>query len=216
MKAMLDPQYDRYHQFLGRVLTPARLKHSFGVMQVMGELAEIYHLETHQARAAGLLHDAAKDLSQNQIDQIIQEGQIEIQYDSDLDYVLYLHGPVGAYFVERELGVEDALILDAIRNHTFYGSGPNFESAFQWCLRFADVLEPGRNWKPEKLGRGVERLREIVYAGRLEEGAFFETGWLIQLLGGQDRPVHPNIRRIHQELGDKLGLDERFLTSSIY
>ena len=211
---MADPRFDRYHLFLKRVLTPARLKHSLGVMQVMGELAEIYPLDPHQARLAGLLHDAAKDLPQEQIDQIVQEARIEIQYDCDLDYVLYLHGPVGAYFVERELGIQDALILDAIRNHTFYGGGPNFESVFLWGLRFADVLEPGRNWKPENLGRGVERLRKIVYAGRMEEGAFFETGWLIHFFEGQNRPVHPNIRRIHRELGEKLDLDDRFLSVS--
>ena len=55
---------DRYRPFLEQVLTPMRLRHSLGVMQVMGELAGVYGLDRDTALAAGLLHDAAKDLDE--------------------------------------------------------------------------------------------------------------------------------------------------------
>jgi HD superfamily phosphohydrolase YqeK len=55
-----------YFPQLEASLTPARLRHSLGVMQVMGELAPVYELNREQAMIAGLLHDAAKDFSPEQ------------------------------------------------------------------------------------------------------------------------------------------------------
>ncbi len=109
----------RYLPFLQRVLTPSRLKHSLGVMQVMGELAKIYALDEERALTAGLLHDAAKDLSIEQIEKIIVEAHIEFHDPCEHNYVLYLHGPVGAFYVSKELGITDPSILDAIYRHTW-------------------------------------------------------------------------------------------------
>ena len=209
----MDPQLiARYRSFLEQVLTPHRLQHSLGVMQVMGELAEIYALDREQALVAGLLHDAGKDLSPARQAQIVGEAGIEIHYPCDRDYLLYLHGPAGAYLVRKELGISDALILDGISMHTYYGDGANFTAPLLWCLRFSDILEPNRNWsKVRWLRAGAERLRETVYAGRIAEGAFLETGWLIQWFRAAGFPVHPNMRRVYRELSARLGLDESFL-----
>ena len=198
--------------FLERVLTPKRLEHSLGVMQVMRELAEVYALDLEASLAAGLLHDAAKDLTPSHQLELIAEGNIEIHDASEWDYVLYLHGPVGAYFVYRELGVTDPLILDAIKMHTYYGHGANLNAPIVWCLRFSDLLEPNRDWQNVSwLSKGIGRLREAVYAGRMQEAAFLQTGWLIQWFEADGKPVHPNMRRVYQELSTRLGLDSSFL-----
>ena len=135
-----------YIKFIQHVNTPKRLQHSLGVMQVMGELAGVYGLDQDQAETAGILHDAAKDLSPELIARLIHDGGIEIQYECENDYVYYLHGPVGSYFVHQQLGMTDELILDAITSHTYCGNGDNFNHPLTWCLRFADILEPNRNW----------------------------------------------------------------------
>ena len=54
-----DAIMERHLPRLEAALTPARLRHSLGVMQVMGELASVYGLDREQAMTAGLLHDAA-------------------------------------------------------------------------------------------------------------------------------------------------------------
>ena len=92
----------------------------------MEELAVVYELDPEKAAIAGLLHDAGKDLSPAQQKQFIEAAGLEIEPYSDLDYTLYLHGPVGAYFVQTALGITDALISDAIYMHTFHGAGENF------------------------------------------------------------------------------------------
>lgn len=204
--------FDHYRSYLEKKLTPKRLEHSLGVMRVMDELSSVYHLDRSQAVAAGLLHDAAKDLSPEEIGQIIAEAEIRFYYPCDRDYTLYLHAPVGAHLVARQLNISDPLVLDAIEMHTFYGGGVNFEHPLVWCLRFSDLLEPSRNWSDVRVLRnGAPRLRDAVYAGRMQEGAFLQTGYLIQWFDEVGMPVHPNIRILHQKLAARLALDDTFL-----
>jgi len=199
----------RYLPFLEKVLTPRRLDHSLGVMQLMGELAEVYGLDREKALTIGILHDAGKDLPPDQQKQLIDEGNIQIQHACESDYVYYLHAPVGSYFVRRELGIDNELILDAIATHTYFGNTSYFNDPLSWCLRFSDILEPTRNWGREKrLLEGAKRLKELVFAGKLVEGAFLQTGVIIQWYEEKGVPVHPNMRRVKQELAAQLGVDD--------
>jgi predicted HD superfamily hydrolase involved in NAD metabolism len=207
--------FKRYLPFLERVLTPKRLEHSLGVMQVMGELAPVYAIDRDKALTTGLLHDAAKDLTPTRQTEIISQARIEIHHACDSNYLYYLHGPVGAYFVQRELGVSDPLILDAIATHTYYGNTDTFDSPICWCLRFADILEPARNWSRVRwLSNGVSRLREAVYAGHMAEGALLQTGWLIKWFGEENVPIHPNMERVYRELSATLNVDDSFLEAA--
>jgi predicted HD superfamily hydrolase involved in NAD metabolism len=198
----MDPSIAaRYTPFLEQVLTPGRLRHSLGVMQVMGELAPIYSLDPETALMAGLLHDAAKDLPPERVQQIVGEAGIQINEPSEQNYELYLHGPVGAYFIYKELGITDEIILDAICLHTYYGKiGPTFNSPLAWCLRFSDILEPNRNWaNVPSMRAGQPRLRELVYGGQLIEGAFTHLDMVIKMFEEKGFPVHSNMRRIREE-----------------
>lgn len=206
----------RYLKFIQQVNTPKRVQHSLGVMQVMGELAGVYALDKDQAETIGILHDAAKDLSPELIDQLIQEGDIEIRYECENDYVFYLHGPVSSYFVYKELGITDKLILDAITSHTFCGDGEYFSHPMTWCLHFADVFEPTRNWSRwQWLDVAVENLRRMAYAGRLAESAYLQTSMLLKWFAEMDIPIHPHMRRVNQELAAQLNLDSSFLEQYI-
>jgi predicted HD superfamily hydrolase involved in NAD metabolism len=191
----------RYKPFLEQVLTPGRLRHSLGVMQVMEELTPIYALDPEKALVTGLLHDAAKDLPSEQVQQIVGEAGIQISEPAEQNYNLYLHGPVGAYFIYKELGITDEIILDAIRLHTYFGKiGPTFNSPLAWCLRFADILEPNRNWQDAPpLRQGEPRLRRLVYSGQLSEGAFVHLDMIIKNFEETGMPVHSNMYCMRQE-----------------
>jgi predicted HD superfamily hydrolase involved in NAD metabolism len=196
----MNPQEitERYLPFLSRLLTPQRLQHSLGVMAVMGELAEIYSLDHAKAVTTGLLHDAAKDLEPERQLALAEEGGIELYYPCEQD-PLYLHGPVGAYLISQELGTTDRLILDAIATHTYYRNGADFHTPFFWCLRFADVLDPGRNWDWAGLGE----FRNAVYAGRMQEAALMHGQWLIGWFPAIGIPVHPNMVKSVRELSER-------------
>jgi len=205
-----------YIRFLEKVLTPSRLAHSLGVMQVMGELAEIYQLDQDKALTAGILHDAGKDLSLEKQNELIKAGNIQISHECETNYVLYLHGPVGSFFVQKELGIHDELILDAIAGHTYFGNSPYFEHPLSWCLRFSDILEPTRNWEQEKIiWNCAKRLRKLVYAGQMKEAIFLQIGCLLKWYEEKGMPIHPRMRSIKQALGKELDLDDAFLEIGI-
>jgi HD superfamily phosphohydrolase YqeK len=185
-------------------------------MQVMGELAGIYQLDRDQALTAGLLHDAAKDLPAERQIELIKAGNIQIHDKCENNYALYLHGPVGSFFIKRDLGIRDELVLQAIDGHCYYGESPSFDHPLSWCLRFADLLEPNRNWTHEKIILNcVKHTRDWVYAGRMKKAAFLQTGSLIAFYEVKNLPIHPKMRRIYQALGKELELDDAFLKETL-
>jgi HD superfamily phosphohydrolase YqeK len=185
-------------------------------MQVMGELAELYQLDRDKALTAGILHDAGKDLSVEKQNELIKAGNIQISHECETNYVLYLHGPVGSFFVRQELGIRDELILDAITVHTYFGNSPYFEHPLSWCLRFSDILEPTRNWEHEKIILScAARLRELVYTGQMTKAAFLHTGCLLKWFEEKGMPIHPRMRKLNQALGKDLNLDGAFLELGI-
>jgi predicted HD superfamily hydrolase involved in NAD metabolism len=198
-----EEHIDRYLPFLRSLLTPSRLQHSLGVMQVMVELTPIYSLDRTQAMTAGLLHDSAKDLSNEYQLALVEEAGIEL-HDPCEQHPVYLHALVGAYLVAKELGITDRSILDAIAAHSYAGNGHGFDTSLSQCLRFADILAPIQEWQ------GMKKLRSVVYAKRTDEAALLQCGWLIEYFQAQRVPVHPNLARQYQSLMSKLAVTESF------
>jgi HD superfamily phosphohydrolase YqeK len=177
-------------------------------MDVMGELAPVYSLDPEQALLVGLLHDAAKDMDPARQLELAEEADLPTSHPWDRE-PLYLHGPVGAHVAEAELGVRDAAVLGAIATHTYWGDGPVFDTCLSWCQRFADLLEPGRDWSSfDLLREGLARFRELVYTGRLREAALLQTKWLIEWFEDGGVLVHPSMRRVQRELLAALGLGD--------
>jgi len=192
-----------YLPFLECLLTPERLEHSLGVMRVMGELADVYGLDRTKAMTAGLLHDAARDLEVAELRALAEEGRVELRCACER-HPLYLHAPVGAYLISRDLELADRLILDAIAAHSFYGSGEDLHSPFRWCVRFADLLAPVKDWQ------GMKKLKATAYGGRMEEAALLQCHWFIAYLQDLRVPVHPNLVRTRESLLAKLKVNEAF------
>ena len=188
---------ENYQSFLADVLTPSRLRHSTGVMQVMGELADVYQLDRQIAMTIGLLHDAAKDFNSNQQAEMMAEAHIQIQHPCEQNYNLYLHGPISAYFVRKALGISNPLILEAIDLHTWMGELAGFDHRYVWTMRFADLLEPYRNWDDHAhfIREGIPALRESAFAGRIEEAALLHTAMVVRFFEESGEPVHPNYYR---------------------
>lgn len=185
---------DHYCAFVQDVLTPRRFTHSLGVMQVMEHLAPMYALDLATAQTIGLLHDAAKDLDAEAQLVLAHEANLPLREPCETN-PLYLHGPMSAYRVAKELGVDDPVILDTISRHSYCGVGPALSPVYCWCLRFADILEPQRDWEALK-----QRLSSVVCAGKMLEGAHILLHWNIRFFAGRAIPIHPNMRRVYQEL----------------
>ena len=96
-----------------------RWKHVLGVMETAVVLAKRFGGDADKADLASILHDVAKYWRIDSMEKIIREEQLPgdlLQYDKEL-----WHAPVGAVVAEKEYGVHDAEVLDAVRYHTSGG-----------------------------------------------------------------------------------------------
>ena len=196
---------DDYIAFAEHTLTAQRFKHSVGVMQVIAELASIYGLNKTTAMTAGILHDIAKEFTPDELVNFANKNNIPLRTEYDR-LPLVLHGPVGACYVAQEFGLTEAMLLDAISRHTYFGDGVALSPSLCWCLRFADMLEPSRDWEDLK-----SQLKPLVYSGNMGEGAYQLMRWIVPFHEAASLPVHPNICRLAEELlksKDEKKLDE--------
>ena len=195
--------HEEYIEFLKKSLSATRLQHSLGVMQVMRELSPIYSLDPVQAMTAGLLHDAAKDLSLEQQLALAEEAGLEFHHACET-HPIYLHAPTGAYLVQRDLNITDTLVLDAIAAHSFSSGYDNFNTPLSQCLRFADLLAPVAEWD------GMKKFKSVVYSGNADEAHLLQCGWLMEFFQEKQTPIHPNVISEHQTLSKNLGVSASF------
>ncbi len=136
------------------LLSDKRYLHSLGVEAVCYDLALIHGEDTIKANTAGILHDCAKYMPD---DETIKEC---VRYNlaiSDTERMLpsLLHGKLGAVYAREKYGVKDEAILNAIRYHT---TGRPAMSKLEKIVYVADYIEPNRKPIPE-----LDKVREIAY-----------------------------------------------------
>ena len=101
---------------LKEMLSEFRYNHSIGVMNKAIELAKIYGEDEDKAALAGLTHDIAKEISNEEAFEIAKKNNIifdEIQKRN----TRLLHGIIGAIIVKEKYGFDEQ-IQNAIKYHT--------------------------------------------------------------------------------------------------
>ncbi|MFC3882996.1 bis(5'-nucleosyl)-tetraphosphatase (symmetrical) YqeK [Bacillus songklensis] len=132
-------------------LTEHRYIHTIGVMETAIELAKRYGADVKKAELAAIFHDYAKFRSKEEMREIIIDqnmAQDLLVHNTEL-----WHAPVGAYLVEKEAGVTNSEVLNAIRYHT---SGRPNMTLLEKIIYVADYIEPGRIFP------GVQEVRELA------------------------------------------------------
>ncbi|RXZ77208.1 HD domain-containing protein [Paenibacillaceae bacterium] len=134
-----------------RQMPERRWIHTQGVMDTAMLLAERFGANAEHAELAAILHDVAKYWPVDQMAAAIRE---EAKYSDILDYDKELwHAHAGAYVAERDYGVANTDVLNAIRYHT---SGRVGMSLLEKVVWLADLIEPGREFPT------VNKIREIA------------------------------------------------------
>lgn len=137
---------------------PKLYRHSIATQQLTIELAGMYGADTQKASVAGLLHDCAKALSNEELLSHAQRYNIPVD-DIQLMQPGLLHAPVAARLVQAELGITDDEILHAISVHN---TGSGGMSRLDKALYLADCSEPDREYP------GVQTIRELMVSGDLD------------------------------------------------
>ena len=133
-------------------LSAQRFKHSIAVANTAVKLATIYNVNTTSAEIAGLLHDCAKDLKNEELLLKAEKFDIIIKNIWRIEPQL-LHGPVGAHLALNYYPELDKNIVNAIYYHT---TGRENMSKLEKIIYIADIIEPNRRFA------GVTELRNLV------------------------------------------------------
>lgn len=160
-------------------LTEQRYVHTIGVMGTAIELAKRYDEDTEKAELAAIFHDYAKFRPKEEMKQIIIDQKVDktlLAFHSEL-----WHAPVGAYLVEKEAGIKDQAVLNAIKYHT---SGKPGMSKLEKIIYLADYIEPGRTFP------GVDEVRELAMIS-LDDAFIKSVKNTISFLMSRNQSVFP-------------------------
>lgn len=133
----MQTKYTEIVDWLKDGLTPERYSHSIGVAEQAKKLAPKYNLDPEKLYLAGLLHDCAKHMSNDELLAVIKEHIPSVDVCQLKNYKT-LHAPVGAYLAREVFKVHDEEILSAIYYHTL---GRVDMSDFEAILFIADKIE---------------------------------------------------------------------------
>lgn len=125
-------------------LTEKRFQHTQGVKYTAACLAMRFGIDIERAQIAGLLHDCAKCISDNEMLEKCEKYSLSIT-DVERKYPYLLHAKLGAYYAHKFYNIEDEEILSAITYHT---TGNKDMSKLEKIVFIADFIEPNRKVIP--------------------------------------------------------------------
>jgi predicted HD superfamily hydrolase involved in NAD metabolism len=159
-----------------------RFEHILRVAKLAREIALANDIDPDRTYLAGILHDLARDLSN---EELLRLAPPESEMDSQ--HPLTVHGRAARAILEAE-GFDDTDILVAVEDHV---TGPRSGNRMAMAVYVADVSEPGR---------GVNHhIRELALVNL--ERAFNESiACKVRYLERNNKPVHPRTRAAFERL----------------
>ena len=153
---------------LKKELDSARFQHTLGVMYTSAALAMAHDGDLMKAQAAGLLHDCAKAIPNDEKLELCKKYGIIVS-DVERENPSLLHAKLGAYIAREKYGVMDDEVLHAIYVHT---TGEPGMSTLDKILFVADYIEPNRDSQPN-----LEYVRKIAFwdLNQAMEGILYDT-----------------------------------------
>ena len=127
-RGLYDSLTRRLGEYVRKRVKPSRFAHTLNVVHKAQEYADRYGADREKVEIAAIFHDAYRD-----------DGNLQ-------------HGPLAAEHLEKDFGVTDPDILNAVRYHT---TGRANESLTEIILKMADLLEESRTYNEVQWLRGA-------------------------------------------------------------
>ena len=140
--------YEEIKNDLKSIMSSHRYKHSIRVAEEARRLADIYHVDRNKAYLAGLLHDIAKEFSDEENMYIIDKYNLS----KNLGDKKIIHALIGAYYAKLKYDIDDE-VMRAIEYHTI---GNINMGLLEKIVYVADKIEPGKKYI------GIEEERRLA------------------------------------------------------
>ena len=106
---------DSIEVYIEKNLSEKRRTHVYGVAAESEKLALKYGGDAQKARTAALFHDMFRSTPVEVLNMYVRQLGMSPVY---LDNANLAHGPIAAFVMEREYGITDPDLLNAVRYHT--------------------------------------------------------------------------------------------------
>lgn len=144
---------ERIKEYIKGNLKESRFTHTLGVVETAMMLAKLNGVSEEKALVAALLHDVAKNMTINDMREIINKNKIELSFDEEQSPELW-HSIVAPIISRQVFNIEDEEILSAMRWHT---TGKEGMSKLDKIIYVSDMIEPNRKFP------GVESIRQETF-----------------------------------------------------
>lgn len=176
---MKSSDLSKLRKNLEKELDSKRYEHTLGVAYTAAALAMRHQEDMDKALVAGMLHDCAKCISDEKKIAICKKKKIKIS-DTEYEKPSLLHAKVGSYIAEKDYGITDADILNAIKYHT---TGRPDMSLLEKIIYIADFIEPGRKPLPQ-----LDEIRRLSFID-LDKALLLSIEGTLNYLKSIDSPI---------------------------
>ena len=170
-------------------LDEKRYSHTKRVVKKAKQLAKLYNAPIDKVKIGAYLHDIAKFYKVEDMAELVGNKYPEVNREVYRNGQI-LHGFAAAEIAERELGIEDTEILDAIRYHTV---GKENMSLTAKIVYLADAIEDARDWF------GVVKARKLAEKN-IDTAIIYELDRKMEYLMKKDSLIHPNTLAFRNDL----------------
>lgn len=156
-----------------------RYLHSLRVMDTAITLGEKYNVDLEKIKIAAILHDCAK--FKDQANLLKMASKFDIILDSVMKNNLDLiHGPLGSKIAEKDYGIKDKEILDAIKYHT---TGREDMTMIDKIIYISDFIEPKRSFA------NLDKIRKKAFEN-IDTSILLAMEYTIKFLIETERLIH--------------------------
>ncbi|MCP1225073.1 bis(5'-nucleosyl)-tetraphosphatase (symmetrical) YqeK [Sebaldella sp. S0638] len=176
-------------EYVKTKLDEKRYNHTKRVVKKAKQLAKLYNAPIDKVKIGAYLHDIAKFYKLSDMVELVGDKYPEVNSDVYRNGQI-LHGFAAAEVAEKELGIDDEEILDAIRYHTI---GKKDMSLTAKIVYLADAIEDDRDWL------GVVKTRKLAEKN-IDTAIIYELNQKIEYLIKKDSLIHPNTLTFRNDL----------------
>ena len=170
-------------------LSDKRYEHTLNVRKMAVKLAKRHNADEDRAALAALLHDAAKEISKDEM-RAIMKAHPEYAEGGEERPTPVWHGICAAILARTEWGVEDEAVLSAIACHT---AGKPGMSKLDKILYLADMSSAERDWP------GVNKLRKLERKD-LDAAMLMALKQTNDFVLSQDKPLAPMSKAAYDDI----------------
>ena len=171
---------EKIQEELKTMLSEKRYNHSLATMKVAENLAKQYRIDAEEAGLAGLVHDMAKELTEEQSFQYMKENNLKIDEIEQRNTKL-LHAKIGADMAKKRYGFPENMQKAILYHTTAY---PEMDMLSK-IIFIADKIEENRKYEQ------VEIVRDLAKKD-LDECMLYILNFTIKNNIDKEKLVHPN------------------------